>query len=83
MKHLTIRGIQTTLARALEAETKRRGQSLNRTVKELLERALGITDGGAYDNGLGELAGGWSERDLKDFEAATKGFEQVDGELWK
>jgi len=34
MKHLTIRDVPQDLARALEKEKRRRGQSLNETVKQ-------------------------------------------------
>jgi hypothetical protein len=81
MKHLTIRGVPPNLARGLESEARDRGQSLNQTVKDLLAKALGIEC--TFDNGLGSLAGGWSDKELHEFEAATGLFEQVDEEMWK
>ncbi len=83
MKHLTIRQIPPDLGRALEREVRRRGQSLNQTVKELLERALGLAPDGRYDNGLGRLAGTWSDEDAAEFDKATEVFERIDEEDWK
>lgn len=82
-RHLTIRDVSSALAKALKAESRRRGVSLNQTVKDLLGRALGLAPASSYDNGLGALAGTWSTEDLAEFEAATAGFEAVDDELWR
>ena len=81
MKHLTIRDVPPSLARALARETRRRQQSLNQTVKDLLEQALGLSSL-PFDNSLGRLAGGWSEADLEAFEAAVRPLDEVDPELW-
>jgi hypothetical protein len=80
---MTLRGLPADLARALRREAKRRGTSLNETAKDLLRRGLGLHDDGAYDNGLGRLAGTWSAEEHAAFEEATAGFETVDDELWK
>jgi hypothetical protein len=68
------------VAKALEAERRRTGASLNRTVLDLLGRALGT---GGETNGLEALAGTWSDAELARFEKATAGFERIDEELWK
>jgi hypothetical protein len=68
------------LAKALEAERRRRGTSLNRTVIDLLGRALGT---GVETNGIEALAGTWSRADLASFERATAETRSIDEELWK
>lgn len=83
VKAITVRSVPSGLARALEREKKRRGQSLNQTVLELLALALGISQDETRSNGLGKLAGDWSNRELAEFEAATAVFGQVDEELWR
>ena len=83
MLNISIRGIPPDLAKALQEEKDRRGQSLNRTVRELLRRALGLGPNSPYDNGLAAHAGTWSEQDLQEFEHATSAFGQIDEELWK
>jgi plasmid stability protein len=78
---LTIRNVPPSLAAALEREKRRKGKSINQTVIDLLEQGLGAE--GVRSNGLGRLAGGWSEDDFRDFERATAQFEAVDEELWR
>ncbi len=81
MKALTIRNLPPALADALDREKRRRGKSLNQTVIDLLGQGLGAQ--GVRSNGLGRLAGGWSEDEFRDFERATAQFETVDEELWR
>ena len=83
MKTMTIRRVSTELAAALEAEKRRRGLSLNRTVLSLIEEALGISEDRARSNGLRRLAGTWSEDEFKRFEEAVAPLGKIDGELWK
>ena len=83
MKTMTIRRVSTELAAALEAEKRRRGLSLNRTVLSLIEEALGISGGKARSNGLRGLAGTWSEDEFKRLEEAVAPLGEIDGELWK
>lgn len=81
MKHITIRDVPEALARALEEEKRRRGTSLNQTVKDLLASVLGVGSR-RPDNGLGRHGGTWSADELAEFERAVEPFEQVDEELW-
>lgn len=83
MKHLTIRNVPEDLAAALEAEKRRRLQSLNRTVIELLEQSLGVAGGHRRSNGLARLAGTWTQEEHERFEAAIAVTEQIDEELWR
>jgi hypothetical protein len=73
--------VPPSLAEALEREKRGRGKSLNQTVIDLLEQGLGAE--GVRSNGLGRLAGGWSEDEFRDFERATAQFEAIDEELWR
>jgi plasmid stability protein len=83
MRHLTIRELPEDLARALQKEKRRRGTSLNQTVKELLRQSLALETDRGYANGLGRLAGGWTRADLESFENATAVFERIDDDVWK
>jgi hypothetical protein len=79
-----VRGVPDDVAKALSAERKRRGTSVNATVIMLLRQSLGLTHGAeGYDNGLGRLAGTWTARDLEAFERATEPFGAIDQELWR
>jgi plasmid stability protein len=81
MKNLTVRNVPDDLAKALKLEKRRRGESLNKTVIELLSQGLGV--GRTRSNGLGRLAGSWTEEEYQRFEKAVAGFEQIDEELWR
>lgn len=81
MKTLTVRNVPPEVAEALEREKRRRGESLNQTVIELLTHGLGV--GTTRSNGLGRLAGSWSEEEFREFERAVAPFEEVDAELWR
>lgn len=82
-RHLTVRNVSPDVARALEAERRRRGATLNQTVLDLLSRALGLESGAAPTNGLERFAGRWSAEDLAEFEKATEVFERIDDEVWR
>ena len=73
MKTLTIRNLPPEVAEALEREKKRRGESLNQTVIDLLGQGLGV--GTARSNGLAKLAGSWTEAEFRRFEEAVAPFE--------
>src|SRR5687767_3165098 len=81
-KHLTVRNVPEDVARALAAERRRSGESLNQTIIELLRRALDANPF-APDNGLGALAGTWSAEEHAEFEEATRCFEAIDEDLWR
>jgi hypothetical protein len=83
MNQLTLRRITLPLEKALRAEQRRRGRSLNQIVLSLLQNALGLNPSVPYDNGLSSLAGTWREVDLKRFKKATAPFERIDKELWE
>ena len=82
MKALTIRNVPPDVAQALQAETRRRGASLNGTVIDLLRQGLGVRQA-RRSNGLRSGAGTWSKQDLAAFEKATAVFEQIDEDLWR
>jgi hypothetical protein len=65
------------------AESRLKGQSINQTVLDLLHQALGLGLKGSVDNGLGKLAGTWSEEEFRGFEKNTALFEELDQELWE
>jgi plasmid stability protein len=81
MRTLTVRNVPREVAEALEREKRRRGESLNQTVIELLTQGLGV--GTVRSNGLARLAGRWSEEEFQEFERAVAPFEEIDEELWR
>ena len=81
VKTLTVRGLPESVSEALTREKQRRGTSLNQTVVDLLAQALGVHR--RRSNGLGALAGTWTEDELRRFEEAVTPFEEIDGDLWR
>ena len=83
MRHLSIRHVPPELAQALDEEKRRRGTSLNRTVLDLLTRAVGLGETGRRSNGLARFSGTWTQEEFEEFERAIEMTEQIDGELWR
>ncbi len=81
LKTLTVRKIPPELARALNAEKRRRGRSLNQTVINLLNQSLGV--GRRRSNGLAQFGGDWTEEEYREFKEATRVFEEIDEEMWR
>lgn len=82
MKTLTIRNVPRRLAEALDRERLRQDASLNSTVLDLLGRSLGVGGAEPRRNGLAELAGTWTAKDQRQFDAAVAPFEVVDDDMW-
>ena len=83
MKNLTVRHVDDELARALDRQRRKTGNSLNQTILDILRSALGIAEPRARSNGLRKLAGGWSDAEARAFEQACQDFERVDEDLWQ
>jgi hypothetical protein len=83
MNYITVRNLPPSVATALEKEKQNRGKSLNQTTIELLAEVLGVNDKGIVRNGLGALAGGWSDDDLRTFEDSIVSTQQIDPEVWQ
>jgi hypothetical protein len=81
VRALTIRNVPPSVAEALDRERKRRGVSLNETVLALLRQGLGV--GAPRSNGLAAMAGGWTEKEAREFETSIDTFEWVDEDLWR
>jgi len=81
MKAITLRNVPPDLAEALDREKRRRGLSLNRTAIDLLKQSLGV--GERRSNGLGRLAGQWSDERAREFACMLAPFGDIDPEMWK
>jgi len=65
-RRLTIRGVSDEVGRRLESLSRSRGQSLNATVLEILESAVGVAE---RRQRLARYAT-WTEEDLEEFNEA-------------
>jgi plasmid stability protein len=85
MKSITIHQLDDTVSRMVEARAKSAGQSLNKTVKALLEQSLGMRpqeDRGHADD-FAEFLGVWHDSDLQEFERGTAMLRSVNEEDWQ
>jgi superfamily I DNA/RNA helicase len=84
MKSITVHGIDQKTEKLIQERAKSAGTSVNRIVKELLAKALGV-DKKSHDHReeFLELFGVWTEADEKEFREALRDFEAVDPEDWK
>ena len=85
MKGITIHNIDDMLAKLIKARAAEEGLSLNKTIKALLEQALGVSlaERGPRREDFREFLGVWTEADLAEFNAAVRVFDLVEDEDWK
>lgn len=83
MKHLSVRNLPESVAKALNRERERRGQSLNQTIIRLLGQSLGVAPHSPRKNGLAKVAGTWTSEEHRKFENHIRATEQIDPELWR
>jgi len=83
MKSLTIHALDDELAARLERQASEGGLSLNRLIKKLLAKALGLpcarTD---RRKDFEPLCGVWSSKEAADFSKAIRHLERVEPEDW-
>jgi hypothetical protein len=84
MKSITIHGIDKETEKLIKKRAKSEGTSINKIVKRLLAKALGI-DKDRHDNReeFLDLFAIWTEEDEKHFFEAIKDLEQIHPEDWK
>lgn len=85
MKSITIHRLDDTVARMIEARAKSHGQSLNKTVKALLEQSLGMRppEDRRHADDFAEFLGVWHDSDLQEFERCTAVLRSVNEEDWQ
>ena len=84
MKSITIHGIDKETEKLIKKRARSEGTSVNKIVKRLLAKALGI-DKDRHDNReeFLDLFGIWTEDDEKRFFEAIKDLEHIHPEDWK
>ena len=78
-KQLTVRGVPDEVANRLDRISKERGKSVNSTVLEILQDAVGFE---ARRTRLQRMAT-WTDQDLVEFEKALGAQRVIDDELWR
>jgi hypothetical protein len=84
MKSITVHGIDKETEKLINTRAKSASTSVNKTMKELITKALGIdkSTNNHRDEFL-DLFGVWTEADEKQFREAVKDLEVVHPEDWK
>ncbi len=84
MKSITIHGVDKETEKLLKERAKSSGLSVNRVVKELLAKALGIgKDKQDHRDEFLDLFGTWTEKDEEEFMEAVRDLEIVHPGDWK
>ncbi len=78
-RQLTIRGVSDEVGRRLESLSRARGQSLNATVLEILESALGVDE---RRRRLARYAT-WTQEDLEELNEALAAQRTINDPLWR
>lgn len=78
-KQLTIRGVPEEVGKRLEGLSRAKGQSVNRTVLEILESAVGVVE----RRRRLERYATWTREDLEEFSDALAVQRQIDDDLWR
>ncbi len=85
MKSITIHSLDDELDKEIREKAKNQGTSLNKTIKRLLEKALGLksTKEPNHKDEFMDLFGVWSEGDYLEFFESIEDFNIADPEDWK
>ncbi|MEK7534730.1 MAG: hypothetical protein AAB600_05395 [Patescibacteria group bacterium] len=83
MKSITIHGLDNELYTLLRSQATSQGFSLNKTIKQLLQKSLGLTHRPVKKNDFSEFFGVWSKKEANQIEKALEDFEKIDEEDWK
>jgi hypothetical protein len=78
-RQLTIRGVSDEVGERLESLSRARGKSMNATLLEILEAALGISERRQH---LSRYVT-WTESDLAEFNTALAAQRTLDEKLWR
>lgn len=76
----TIRGVPAELDRALKANAKKLGKSVNQVALEALSQSVGQP---LKRRSLRQMPGSWSKTEAAAFDRFLKEHRQVDEELWR
>lgn len=86
MKQITIRSLPPEVEKAIRRESKSKNLSLNKTIVEMLKKAVGVAAPSAERfvyHDLDDLAGTWSVAEADEFDGYLAEQRQIDQDLWK
>ena len=79
MKSITIHNLDEYLITLIREKAKEEGLSINKTIKILLKKALGLINNDSQHNGenIINVFGSWDEKDVKSFQDTIRNFEKL------
>lgn len=85
MKSITIHGLDEELDKEIREKAQKQGISLNKTIKKLLKKALGLKSPSEPDHKdeFEDLFGVWSKENFEEFTESSKDFNIVDRGNWE
>ncbi len=84
MPSITIHDLDQHVATLIRERARRDGTSLNKTIKALLENALGVRPVSAvHRKNFEKFCGTWTKAQAAEFERATADFDEVDPRDWR
>lgn len=83
MSQITLRKLPENVERQIRRIARETGTSINKTIIDLLKKSLGLRDTENKMRDLSDLAGAWSEEEVREFEENTQVFEHIDEEIWR
>jgi hypothetical protein len=84
MKSISVHGVTEEMEKAVEERAKSEGKSVNKIVKELIAKALGIGDGPTDNRAeFADLCGVWTEEQATEFMKLIADLEVADAKDWQ
>jgi ferritin-like protein len=83
MKSISVHGIDKEIEKNIKERAKAEGRSVNKIVKELIARALGMGDKPPDNRAMFEdLSGVWTEKEEQEFLDSISDLEKTDEKDW-
>lgn len=83
MSQITIRDLPDSVERAIRRRAAQEKKSMNKTVGELLQKALGIESSEQKQRDLSAFSGAWNPAEADEFDRQMEPFETIDEEVWR
>ena len=83
MKSITIHGLDNELYTSIQSQATSQGLSLNKTIKQIIRKSLGLTHKRAEKRDISKFVGVWSKKEADAIEKVLEDFEKIDEEDWK
>ena len=84
MSSITIHNLEKDLELLIREKAKKEHESLNKTIKKLLRKSLGLEKKQInHKDDFLDIFGKWDQKDLKEFENETSDFNEIEPMEWE